>query len=230
MALSDSWLKSNNGKTREKVEVITDRDSLSVRISPKGKIVFQYRYRFNGKASRLDIGTYPHLTLKDARILVQKYKTELDQGKDPFQLKLKSETNYLKQLTVKEICDQWFTTIAFGKVSTKDNFRAFEIHLYPHLGKRICDEVTLQEWSELLFKITSDAKSVSVKILSNLKLIMRWGCIHGRINNQPLQHLKAADLNFKKVKRSRYLSEQEIFWVVHSAIRNNGMSPKNKVV
>lgn len=230
MALSDSWLKSNNGKIREKVEVITDRDSLSVRISPKGKIVFQYRYRFNGKASRLDIGTYPHLTLKDARILVQKYKTELDQGKDPFQLKLKSETNYLKQLTVKEICDQWFTTIAFGKVSTKDNFRAFEIHLYPHLGKRICDEVTLQEWSELLFKITSEAKSVSVKILSNLKLIMRWGCIHGRINNQPLQHLKAADLNFKKVKRSRYLSEQEIFWVVHSAIRNNGMSPKNKAV
>lgn len=80
MALTDSWLKSNNGKERDKVEVITDRDSLSVRISPKGKIVFQYRYRANSQSKRMDIGTYPLLILKDAHILVQAYKTELDQG------------------------------------------------------------------------------------------------------------------------------------------------------
>src|SRR5690606_3335007 len=104
MALSDSWLKSNNGKPREKVEVVTDRDALSVRISPKGKIVFQYRYRFNGKAKRLDIGTYPHIGLKEARTLVHKYKSELDQGKDPMQLKLKAESDYLRQPTVQEIC------------------------------------------------------------------------------------------------------------------------------
>ena len=40
MALSEAWLKANNGKEREAVDVIADRDSMSVRISPKGKIVF----------------------------------------------------------------------------------------------------------------------------------------------------------------------------------------------
>lgn len=49
MALSEAWLKANNGKEREAVEVVADRDSMSVRISPKGKIVFQLRYRFNNK-------------------------------------------------------------------------------------------------------------------------------------------------------------------------------------
>lgn len=38
MALSDTWLKSNNGKVRESTQVVNDRDGLSVRISPKGKL------------------------------------------------------------------------------------------------------------------------------------------------------------------------------------------------
>lgn len=230
MALSDSWLKSNNGKPREKVEVVTDREALSVRISPKGKIVFQYRYRFNGKAKRLDIGTYPMMGLKEARLLVHKYKTELDQGKDPMQLKLKGESDYLKQPTVKEICELWFNTIAVHKVSSKDDSRAFEIHVYPRIGRRICDDVSLQEWSELLFEIAANARTVSVKVLGNLRMIMRWGCIHGKLKYQPIQHLRAADLNVKKVKRSRYLSEQEIFWVVHAALRSNAISAKNKAI
>lgn len=230
MALSDSWLKSNNGKPREKIEVVTDRDSLSVRISPKGKIVFQIRYRFNGQGKRLDIGTYPLMSLKDARILAIKYKAELDQGRDPTQLKLKGESDYLKQATVKEICDLWFSITATHKVSYKDDYRAFELHVYPRIGKRICDEITLQEWSSMLFEITSDAKTVAVKVLGNLRQIMRWGCIHGKLQNQTLQHLKAADLNIKKVKRNRHLSEQEIFWVVHATLRSGGISPKNKAI
>lgn len=230
MALSDSWLKSNNGKQRERIEVVTDRDSLSVRISPKGKVVFQFRYRFNGKAQRMDLGTYPYLSLKDARLLAQKYKSELDLGKDPIQLKLKSENDYLSQPTVQEICDLWFNTIAVKKVSFKDNFRAFELHVYPRIGKRLCDEVTLQEWSQLLFDIAADVNTVALKVLGNLKMIMRWGCIHGKLQNQPIQHLKSADLNIKKVKRTRFLSEQEIFWVVHATLRSNQISPKNKAI
>jgi len=83
MALSESWLKSNNGKPREKVEVITDRDGLSIRISPKGKIVFQFRYRFNNKPCRMDLGTYPHLSLKEARLSVLQYKAEPAQKLKP---------------------------------------------------------------------------------------------------------------------------------------------------
>ena len=34
MALSDSWLKANNGKKRPAVQEVKDRDGLSVRVSP----------------------------------------------------------------------------------------------------------------------------------------------------------------------------------------------------
>lgn len=83
MALSELWLKTNNGKSRAKVEEVADRDSMSVRISPKGKIVFQLRYRFSGKAERLDLGTYPHVSLKDARLKATEMRALLDQGQNP---------------------------------------------------------------------------------------------------------------------------------------------------
>lgn len=73
------------------------------------------------------------LGLKDARTQVHKYKSELDQGRDPVQLKLKGGSDYLKQLTVKEISEFWFKTIAVNKIATKDGQRAFELHLYPQV-------------------------------------------------------------------------------------------------
>ena len=42
MAISEAWLKAQLGKDREKIEEFADRDAMSVRITPKGKIVFQW--------------------------------------------------------------------------------------------------------------------------------------------------------------------------------------------
>ncbi|ENV33161.1 hypothetical protein [Acinetobacter gerneri] len=103
------------------------------------------------------------------------YKSDLDQGRDPQQLKFKRATDYISQPTVKEISKVWFLKVAKDKVAQPDDMRAFELHLYPKCGKRICDEITLQEWSSILFDIAEKANTVAVKILGNLRMIMRWG-------------------------------------------------------
>ena len=43
MAHSDAWLKANNNKARPGRAEFSDRDGLGVRVTPKGKIVFQER-------------------------------------------------------------------------------------------------------------------------------------------------------------------------------------------
>ena len=68
MGLSDAWLKANSGTSKEQVLEKTDRDGLSARVSKKGKVTFQMRFRYGGKAARVDLGTYPLLSLKNARI------------------------------------------------------------------------------------------------------------------------------------------------------------------
>ncbi|PHM78019.1 integrase [Xenorhabdus cabanillasii JM26] len=53
MPITDSWLRSVNGKHQEKMITKSDRDGLSVRVTPKRKIIFQFRYRWNGKGDRI---------------------------------------------------------------------------------------------------------------------------------------------------------------------------------
>ena len=110
MALSEAWLKANNGKEREAIDVVADRDSMSVRISPKGKIVFQLRYRLNGKQERIDIGAYPHISLKDARIEATRLRGLLDQNKDPkLELKVEKEKKWLVGKAVAEVLANYAT-------------------------------------------------------------------------------------------------------------------------
>jgi hypothetical protein len=45
MALTDTWLKANDGKERNALEERSDRDGLGVRITPNGKITFQLATR-----------------------------------------------------------------------------------------------------------------------------------------------------------------------------------------
>ncbi|SFU84716.1 Arm DNA-binding domain-containing protein [Xenorhabdus koppenhoeferi] len=63
MAITDSWSRSTNGKPQEKLIAKSDRDGLSVRVTPKGKIISQFRDRWNDKGDRIDIGTYPGMRL-----------------------------------------------------------------------------------------------------------------------------------------------------------------------
>jgi len=80
VALSDTWLKTNQGKGLSKTEVRTDRDGLSVRITPKGKITFQIRYRFDSKPKHVYLGAYPLLSLKDASKESLRLRAKLEQG------------------------------------------------------------------------------------------------------------------------------------------------------
>ena len=44
------------------------RTGLGVRMSPKGRKSWNYMYRFNGKARRMTLGTYPAVSLASARV------------------------------------------------------------------------------------------------------------------------------------------------------------------
>ena len=87
MALTDSFLRSVQGKESASVTEKSDRDGLSASISSKGKVVFQIRYMLAGKQRRLDIGTYPGMSLKEARDENIKLRRVLEEGGNPSECK-----------------------------------------------------------------------------------------------------------------------------------------------
>lgn len=73
MALSDTKLRKIKAPYNGEAG-LADRDGLSVRVSPKALITFNYRFRWEGKQQRIKLGRYPGLKLVDARKRVHDYR------------------------------------------------------------------------------------------------------------------------------------------------------------
>lgn len=105
MAISDTKLRSIYGKPYSGPSEITDSDGLGIRITPRGVISFQFRFRWDGKQHRLGLGRYPAITLRDARNMVADLRESVDKGIDP---RLMAGINKSKKKpTVKDCLDYW---------------------------------------------------------------------------------------------------------------------------
>ena len=175
MALSEAWLKANNGKEREAVEVVADRDSMSVRISPKGKIVFQLRYRFNNKQERVDLGTYPHMSLKDARLEATRLRGLLDQNKNPkLELLVEKEKN-INPITLNEVHQMWHDSYCSKNKKEHEHIkRMFENHLLPKLGNLPIDRIDITDWLKLFEELAARIPGTAKNLLSNTKQMLKW--------------------------------------------------------
>lgn len=230
MALTEAWLKANNGKSREKVEEVADRDSMSVRISPKGKIVFQLRYRFAGKGERLDLGTYPHLSLKDARSKVSEMRSLLDKGMNPKVEIRVQQQKYIDATTLKEVFDDWYESYCVKKkTSAKDIRNSFEHHVFPEIGDLPIDRITLQQWLAILEELAEEVPSIADRILTNAKQVLKWAKKRELLEINVLSDIYAKeDLGIQKNRGKRFLSDEEIA-MVWKAIDESKALLKNKI-
>lgn len=230
MSLTEAWLKANNGKVRDKVEEFADRDSMSVRVSPKGKIVFQLRYRFSGKAERLDLGSYPHISLKDARAKSHEMRSLLDQGQNPKVEVRVQQQKYINASTLSEVFNDWYNGYCIKKKkSAADIKSSFELHVLPEIGDLPIDRITLQQWLAVLEDLTENIPSIAERILTNAKQVLKWAKKRELIEVNPLSDIYAKeDLGIEKNRVKRVLFDEEIT-MVWKAISESKTLPKNKI-
>jgi hypothetical protein len=65
LPLSDTTIRT--AKPKDKLYRLTDANGLCLEVTPAGSKLWRYRYRFNGNAKMLALGTYPAVTLLKAR-------------------------------------------------------------------------------------------------------------------------------------------------------------------
>ena len=56
-----------NAKPRENSYALTDGNSLHLLVKPNGSKLWRFRYRFAGKPNMLGLGSFPEISLADAR-------------------------------------------------------------------------------------------------------------------------------------------------------------------
>ncbi|MGV2874022.1 tyrosine-type recombinase/integrase [Colwellia sp. E150_009] len=167
MALSDKHLLSLHNKTRDKLIEVKDRDALSVRVSPKGKVVFQYRYRFEGKACRYDLGSYPSLSLKNARIELIELRRILETGNDikVYKREIKEDKLALLNQPNLESCVEEFLEKynRIGKQTTREHYEYSMRRHVKEAGTKPVHLITKKEWVTYFDKISEYSTPINAQ-------------------------------------------------------------------
>ncbi|CAD2224842.1 Phage integrase family site specific recombinase (fragment) [Pseudoalteromonas sp. 3J6] len=87
--------------------VLSHRDNVSVSVSAKRTITWQYGCRVGGKQVIITLGRYPGLSIKEAQDYIPHFQNWISQDKDP-RLELKLMRNNAKGLpTMADIAAKW---------------------------------------------------------------------------------------------------------------------------
>lgn len=229
MALSDTYLKSNLGKERERVLEKSDRDGLWIRLSKKGAVTFFYRFRFLGKADKMTIGSYPQISLKQARDEVTKWAAALAAGSNP---KIKRDLELSKiqtAATFEQLFREWFEVSESSKKCADQVLRSFELHVFPKVGKYPANDITLHHWLSLFDALAKVYTGVTKRILNNTRRCYSWAYKRGAVDSNPLSELSSRDFGIENNVGERTLSKNEIAFV-WKACEESRMSVRNQLI
>jgi integrase len=228
MQLTDKQLKAfaATGKRYE----FADGLGLSVRVSPTGKINFQYRYRFRGKPCRLDLGTYPLTSLSEARDRHHAARKLLDQGQDPVEAKRQTEREEQAAWTVQDLAKDFLVR----KVSREWKCPEYAEYLLnrnvlPGLGHRKVKDVTTREVMTELEKIADrGARVLANRTASLTKQMFAYAVQKGLREDNPCMVITKASVGGRERPRTRFLSYSEV-WRLWRGLDASSIAPWMKL-
>lgn len=233
MRVTDSWLKANYRRHRPDRLERADRDGLTIRVSPTGKVSYLVRYRYNGSphTKRLLIGSYPRMTLAAARAETERLRGHLEQGHDPRVVRRLEKQAIVKAPTVEQLFRFWYEKYCVPqKVGHKEILRSFELYVFPKIGSLPADKVTLHQWLDVLESQAEERPSICERILTNSKQMMKWSVKRKLLPTNVLVDIYPKE-DFRvdeDEEEVRALSDVEIRYV-WQAIEYSRMALKNKL-
>ncbi|MBQ4889291.1 site-specific integrase [Shewanella sp. MMG014] len=220
-----------NGKSQPKAIEQADGRGLGIRVSMQGKIRFQYRYKVSGKNRRMDLGSYPDVSLRQARDMAEECRTWLAQGHDPKVKRSMGREKSLAPVTVKQALDYWIENYAIEhRVNAPRTEAQFHKHIYPYIGHFPVEQTETRHWIECFDHIRKGIKSKKQKpapvaagqILQNCKQALKYCRVRRYAISRELDDLIASDVGKKQRKKDRVLSDVELYDLMNSIQKREG--------
>jgi len=191
-------VKLMDGQTRRTDAVA---DGLYLFTNKSGKY-WRWSYRYNGKHKEFSIGTYPAISLKDAKTALAAPKALLKVGIDPNQDKkdrrqAKRQADQQKKAqviedsnTLEAVGREWFATIESGWADSHAIKQANRLknHLYPAIGHIPVKQLTRQQITDALKQIQSP--DIAKRVGQMCRAMLDYALNTGLIEAVPLGSLK----------------------------------------
>ena len=189
-------MKIRNAKPKEKFYKLSDSDGLYLHITEKGGKLWRFKYRFCGKEKLLALGTYPEISLLDARRRRDESRAQIAQGIDPGALRkaqkqAKTESTETFEVIAREWHGRFTPTWTIGHADTI--MSRLERDLFPWIGKRPIAEIKATELLSVMRRVESRGALESAhRIRTICGQVFRYAVATARAERDPSADLKGA--------------------------------------
>lgn len=213
MALTDVAIRK--AKPAEKPIRMFDGGGLYLEISPSGGKLWRLKYRIDGKEKRLAIGTYPEISLLDARNRREAARKLLANDSDPADVKRAQKAARLDREanSFEVVAREWFAKFEPTWVDSHGDriIRRFERDIFPWIGGRPMAEVKAPELLACLRRIEErGALETAHRALQNCGQVFRYAVATGRTERDISSDLRGALPPVKPSHRAALTEPKEI--------------------
>lgn len=169
-------------------------------------------YSFHSHPRRLTLGTYPDLSLSEARSLAAKAIELLKKGIDPGQKKIVELVEYRTSPTFEEAVVSYLEWAEKNKKSWREDERMLRTEFVPHLGRTKIGDVRRKQVMALLDHKAKTAPVQANRLLAVIRKMFNF-CVEREIlDATPLVQIKKVA---KETPRERSLNRHELVWFLH---------------
>jgi integrase len=177
---------------------VADGNGLAVEVPTTGALRWRYRYRFAGKPQMLSLGTYPAVSLAQARQARDEARSLLAQGIDPGAVRKEAKRAAVEAVAVaadtfEAVAREWMARQEVADVTANKTRWILETFLFPEIGSRPIGEITARELLDALRKVEESGRLESAK-RAKIKAgqVFRYAVLEGKAASDPTAALRKA--------------------------------------
>ncbi len=206
--LTDTKVKAL--KPKDKPYKVSDARGLYIHIQANGSKYWRLKYRFAGKEKLLSIGTYPDVSLADAREEMLAAKRQLRKNLDPSIEKKKLNVNL--ENTFEGIAREWHSKQVnlWSEKHAKQVLKSLQDDIFPYLGSRPISEITSPDLLAVLRRIENrGALDILGRVRQRCDAVFKYAIATGNATYNPAADLVHA-LKSPKKRNYNSLKKEEL--------------------
>ncbi|MEG3178510.1 integrase arm-type DNA-binding domain-containing protein [Sphingomonas sp. RB3P16] len=197
-------------KPAERPFKVSDSDGLYVLVQPSGALLWRFRYRSSGIERKLSLGSFPEVSLAQARRKRDEAKSELEDGIDPVEEKRQSrlKAELAAQTTFGLVAEEYIQKMEReGRSPATTKKARWFLELLAGIAKRPIALVTPHELLDVLKRVERRGHhETALRLRSFAGRVFRYGFATLRTERNPADILRGA-LTVPKVKHHAAIIE-----------------------
>lgn len=219
--LTDSQVKAAKPGTGKTPRRLFDGGGLYLEISPAGAKYWRLKYLLNGKECRMGLGTYPPVTLGDARTAAAEARALIAKGTSPVQQRKAEQVAAATAAadTFEVVAREWHEKMSatWKPAQSKTVMGRLEHDLFPYIGRVPIADIAKAHALDVIRRIAARGKSETERrVLSNLLQILAYASKTLRIERVPFASVDIAITPAKKSSHAALTSPDEVATLLQS--------------